>query len=127
MARMTDTEMFELVASVFADSDVENADEVIEWANNKAAMIAARAERAAARAATKEKEPDPLYDVVKQILTDNKAKEFLPADITALIDGGDVSDAKVRARCIRLCKEGLAQKVSITVGEKVYVGYQAIA
>lgn len=79
----------------------------IELLNTKAA-------KAKATAAKKKVEGDALRDAVQAVLTD----EFQTiADVTAQVEGEDVSASKVQYRLNALVTNGLAVKEQITVGE----------
>lgn len=79
----------------------------IELLDNKAA-------KAKATAAKKKVEGDALRDAVQAVLTD----EFQTiADVTAQVEGEDVSTSKVQYRLNALVTNGLAVKEQITVGE----------
>lgn len=79
----------------------------IELLDNKAA-------KAKETAAKKKVEGDALRDKVQAVLTD----EFQTiADITAQIEGEDVSTSRVQYRLNALVANGLAEKEQITVGE----------
>lgn len=79
----------------------------IELLDNKAA-------KAKATAAKKKVEGDALRDAVQAVLTD----EFQTiADVTAQVEGEDVSTSKVQYRLNALVANGLAVKEQVTVGE----------
>ena len=79
----------------------------IELLENKAA-------KAKAKAAEKKTEGDALRNAVQAVLTD----EFCTiADITAKVEGEDITSAKVQFRLNALVNAGIAAKEQITVGE----------
>ena len=79
----------------------------IELLDNKAA-------KAKATAAKKKVEGDALRDAVHAVLTDELATI---ADITAKIEGEDVTTSKVQFRLNALVNAGIARKEQITVGD----------
>lgn len=79
----------------------------IELLDNKAA-------KAKATAAKKKVEGDALRDAVQAVLTDELATI---ADVTAKVEGEDVSTAKVQYRLNALVSAGIAVKEQVTVGE----------
>lgn len=79
----------------------------IELLDNKAA-------KAKATAAKKKVEGDALRDAVQAVLTDELATI---ADITAKVEGEDVTTAKVQFRLNALVNAGIARKEQITVGD----------
>ena len=89
----------------------------IEWAdviNHEIELLDNKAAKAKATAAKKKTEGDALRDAVQAVLTD----EFQTiADITAKVEGEDVSTAKVQYRLNALVGAGIAVKEQVTVGE----------
>ena len=89
----------------------------IEWAdviNHEIELLDNKAAKAKATAAKKKTEGDALRDAVQAVLTD----EFKTiADITAKVEGEDVSTAKVQYRLNALVGAGIAVKEQVTVGE----------
>ena len=79
----------------------------IELLDNKAA-------KAKATAAKKKVEGDALRDAVQAVLTDELATI---ADITAKVEGEDVTTAKVQFRLNALVNAGIAVKEQVIVGE----------
>ena len=79
----------------------------IELLDNKAA-------KAKATAAKKKVDGDALRDAVQAVLTD----EFQTiADVTAQIEGDEVTASKVQYRLNALVANGIAAKEQVTVGE----------
>ena len=79
----------------------------IELLDNKAA-------KAKATAAKKKVDGDALRDAVQAVLTDELATI---ADVTAKVEGEDVTTAKVQFRLNALVNAGIARKEQITVGD----------
>lgn len=89
----------------------------IEWAdviNHEIELLDNKAAKAKATAAKKKTEGDALRDAVQAVLTDELQTI---ADITARVEGEDVSAAKVQYRLNALVGAGIAIKEQITVGE----------
>ena len=89
----------------------------IEWAdviNHEIELLDNKAAKAKAAAAKKKTEGDALRDAVQTVLTDELQTI---ADITAKVEGEDVSAAKVQYRLNALVGAGIAVKEQITVGE----------
>lgn len=89
----------------------------IEWAdviNHEIELLDNKAAKAKATAAKKKTEGDALRDAVQAVLTDELQTI---ADITAKVEGEDVSAAKVQYRLNALVGAGIAVKEQITVGE----------
>ena len=77
-------------------------------------LLDAKSSKAKATAAKKKAEGDALRDAVQAVLTD----EFQTiADITAKVEGEDVSTAKVQYRLNALVGAGIAAKEQVTIGE----------
>ena len=77
-------------------------------------LLANKASKAKATAAKKKVEGDALRDAVQAVLTDELQTI---ADVTAQIEGEDVSASKVQYRLNALVTNGLAVKEQVTVGE----------
>lgn len=89
----------------------------IEWAdviNHEIELLDNKAAKAKAAAAKKKTEGDALRDAVQAVLTDELQTI---ADITAKVEGEDVSAAKVQYRLNALVGPGIAVKEQVTVGE----------
>ena len=89
----------------------------IEWAdviNHEIELLDNKAAKAKAAAAKKKTEGDALRDAVQTVLTDELQTI---ADITAKVEGEDVSAAKVQYRLNALVGAGIAVKEQVTVGE----------
>ena len=109
--KVTKRENFEAIIAVLNDAGREDLAKVvaheIELLDNKAA-------KAKAKAAEKKTEGDALRNAVQAVLTD----EFCTiADITAKVEGEDITSAKVQFRLNALVNAGIAAKEQITVGE----------
>lgn len=109
--KITKRDNFTAIAAFLAEAGkTEWADVItheIELLDNKAA-------KAKATAAKKKVEGDALRDTVQGVLTDELQTI---ADITAQIDGDDISTAKVQYRLNALVANGIARKEQVVVGE----------
>lgn len=109
--KITKKENFTKIIEVLIDADREDLAKVIE---HEIELLDAKSSKAKATAAKKKAEGDALRDAVQAVLTD----EFQTiADITAKVEGEDVSPAKVQYRLNALVSAGIAVKEQITVGE----------
>ena len=109
--KVTKRENFEAIIAVLNDAGREDLAAVvaheIELLDNKAA-------KAKAKAAEKKTEGDALRNAIQTVLTD----EFCTiADITAKVEGEDITSAKVQFRLNALVNAGIAAKEQIVVGE----------
>ena len=109
--KITKRDNFTAIVEVLTNAGREDLAAVmtheIELLDNKAA-------KAKATAAKKKVEGDALRDAVQAVLTD----EFQTiADITAQIEGDEISTSKVQYRLNALVANGLAAKEQVTVGE----------
>ena len=109
--KITKRDNFTAIVEVLTNAGREDLAAVmtheIELLDNKAA-------KAKATAAKKKVEGDALRDTVQAVLTD----EFQTiADITAQIEGDEISTSKVQYRLNALVANGLAVKEQVTVGE----------
>ena len=119
--KVTKAMMFEAVREVVEASDAEMKTEMVEFIDKQLEQLAAKAEKAKARAAEKKVAGDELREVVKQVLTD----EFQTIDaITAQIAGEDVTKAKVTARLTQLIKSEEAVKEQVKAGSRKVMAYK---
>lgn len=109
--KITKKDNFNAIIGVLIDADREDLAKVIE---HEIELLDNKAAKAKATAAKKKTEGDALRDAVQAVLTD----EFQTiADITAKVEGEDVSTAKVQYRLNSLVGAGIAVKEQVTVGE----------
>lgn len=100
---------------------VDTAD-IVEYAETTIAQLAAKAEKAKARAAEKKANGDELKTAVAAVLTD----EYQTVEqIAAQIEGEDITNAKIVARLTALVKAGEAHKTDIKVDNKTRKAYAA--
>ena len=109
--KITKRDNFNAIIGVLIDADREDLAKVIE---HEIELLDAKSSKAKATAAKKKAEGDALRDAVQAVLTD----EFQTiADITAKVEGEDVSAAKVQYRLNALVGAGIAVKEQVTIGE----------
>ena len=109
--KITKKENFTKIVGILIDAGCEDLAKVIE---HEIELLDNKAAKAKATAAKKKTEGDALRDAVQAVLTD----EFQTiADITAKVEGEDVSAAKVQYRLNALVGAGIAVKEQVTVGE----------
>ena len=137
MEKITKREMFEAIKGLAESGALHMQDfnenisdaAVIEFCVNEIEQLDKKATKAKERAAQKNASNDALTEAVMEALSD----EYEPiADITARIQGDDVTIAKVSYRLNQLVKNGDAEKKELTVdggeGQKKrkIQGYRAI-
>lgn len=109
--KITKRDNFTAIIEVLNDAGRSDLADVIaheiELLDNKAA-------KAKATAAKKKVDGDALRDAVQAVLTDELATI---ADVTAKVEGEDVTTAKVQFRLNALVNAGIARKEQITVGD----------
>ena len=88
------------------------ADVIIAFCENEIELLDKKAVKAKERAAAKKAEGDELTEVVATVLTDELQAI---ADITAQIEGEDVSVGKVQYRLRMLAETGRAEKGEIKI------------
>ena len=88
-------------------------DYIKAFAENEIALLDKKAAKAKETAAKKKDEGDELYEAVRNALTDEFATI---ADITAAIEGEDVTVSKTTYRLNKLVAAGIAEKTDIKVG-----------
>lgn len=105
--KMTKTKWFEEIKEVVMAAECEHQEEMIEFIDKQIELLEAKAEKAKERAAKTKAEGDALRDAVEALLTG----EFQSADeITAQLEGEDITKAKVVARLTQLVKAEIADK-----------------
>lgn len=106
--KMTKTKWFEEIKEVVVmAAECEHQEEMIEFINKQIELLEAKAEKAKERAAKTKAEGDALRDAVEALLTG----EFQSADeITAQLEGEDITKAKVVARLTQLVRAEIADK-----------------
>lgn len=105
--KITKRDRFEEIKALLAD----NAD-IVEFCDNEIALLDGKAEKAKARNAKKKAEGDALQDAVLAVITDELQTI---ADITAQVEGDDVTKAKVQARLTKLVNAGVIVKEQVSV------------
>jgi hypothetical protein len=99
--------------------EITGAD-VVDYAELTIAQMDKKADGAKKRAAEKRAEGDELKAAVASVLT---GELQTIADITAQIEGEDVTASKITARLTQLVKAGEAYKEKIKVGTRTVMGY----
>ena len=105
--KITKRDRFEEIKALLAD----RAD-IVEFCDNEIALLDGKAEKAKARNAKKKAEGDALQDAVLAVITDELQTI---ADITAQVEGDDVTKAKVQARLTKLVNAGVIVKEQVSV------------
>ena len=105
--KITKRDRFEEIKALLAD----HAD-IVEFCDNEIALLDGKAEKAKARNAKKKAEGDALQDAVLAVITDELQTI---ADITAQVEGDDVTKAKVQARLTKLVNAGVIVKEQVSV------------
>ena len=107
MTKMTKREILTAIMNGTVDEAVKN-----EFCEKEIALLDAKAEKAKARAAAKRAEGDELTEIVASVLTE----DFAPiAEIAGMIEGEDITPAKVSYRLNALVKAGRAEKAEMTI------------
>lgn len=109
--KITKRENFKAIITVLNEAGREDLAKVIE---HEIELLDAKSSKAKATAAKKKAEGDALRDAVQAVLTDELQTI---ADITAKVEGEDVSAAKVQYRLNVLVGTGIAVKEQVTIGE----------
>jgi hypothetical protein len=109
--KITKRENFLSIVEVLVEAGHEDLAKVIE---HEIELLDNKAAKAKATAAKKKVEGDALRDAVQAVLTDELATI---AEVTAKVEGEDVTQAKVQFRLNALVNAGIARKEQVTVGE----------
>lgn len=119
--KMTKKDWFAELKGIVEASDYAQKAEAVEFIDAQVALLDAKAEKAKERAAQKKAETDELKAVVAAVLTD----ELQTADdITAQVEGEDISKQKIVSRLTALVKDGVAVKEEIKVDSKKKMAYK---
>ena len=119
--KITKAEYFGMIKDVVAGSDVENAQELMDFIDKQVALIASKAEKAKARAAKQKAEGDELRDAVQAVLTGGLQ---VIDEIVAQVDFEDVTKAKVTARLTQLVNAGIAVKEQQKIDSRKVMAYK---
>lgn len=122
--KMTKVEMYERIANVVRESDVEDADVILGFLSTQVAQLNAKSEKAKARAAEKKAAGDELRDMIYAVLSDDFQTI---ADIMAQVEAPELTPAKVSARVSQLVRMGLVEKESVKTESGKAMAYRLIA
>lgn len=111
-AKITKKDKFAMILDILAASDHADADMLTEFVGNEIALLEKKAAKAKEAAANKKAEADELTIAVENVLTDEYQTI---AEVTACIEGEDVTTAKVAYRLNALVKAGVAEKAEKTI------------
>jgi hypothetical protein len=109
--KVTKKDNFTAIAAILTDA---GRDDLVAVMNHEIELLDAKAAKAKAAAAQKKTDGDALRDAVAAVLTSDLCTI---ADITAKVDGDDVTTAKVQFRLNALVANGVATKEQVTVGD----------
>lgn len=116
--KMTKKDWFEVIKGIVEASDNENAAGAVEFIDKQMELLTAKAEKAKERAAKTKAEGDEMRAAVQAVLTE----ELQTIDeITAQVEGEEITKAKVTARLTQLVKAEVATKDTVKTedGRKV--------
>lgn len=119
--KITKTQMFEAIKAVIEASEAPEKEDMVAFIDHQVELIAGKAAKAKAKAAAKKTEGDELRAAVQAVLTDEAQ---LIDDITAQIEGEDVTKAKVTARLTQLVKAGIAVREEVKVDKSKRTAYR---
>lgn len=115
MTKITKRTVYETLIKVAQGEDFTDfmtAEELKDFATNEIAQLDKKATKAKERAAEKKAEGDALRDTVESILT----QDFQTvADVSAQIEGEDLTVGKIRNRLSELVRLGIAEKAVVSV------------
>lgn len=113
--KMTKAETLALIKELCAENEI-----VVTYCDNELASLAKKAEKARARAAAKRAEGDELYNaVIACVGTDPITCEA----VHAMIEGEDLTIAKIRAKLSAAVRDGVLVKETLKVDGKNKVHY----
>lgn len=112
--KMTKKDWFEVIKGIVETSDNENAAGAVEFIDKQMELLAAKAEKAKERAAKTKAEGDEMRAAVQAVLTE----ELQTIDeITAQVEGEEITKAKVTARLTQLVKAEVATKDTVKTAD----------
>lgn len=112
--KMTKKDWFEVIKGIVEASDNENAADAVEFIDKQMELLAAKAEKAKERAAKTKAEGDEMRAAVQAVLTE----ELQTIDeITAQVEGEEITKAKVTARLTQLVKAEVATKDTVKTAD----------
>lgn len=112
--KMTKKDWFEVIKGIVEASDNENAAGAVEFIDKQMELLAAKAEKAKERAAKAKTEGDEMRAAVQAVLTE----ELQTIDeITAQVEGEEITKAKVTARLTQLVKAEVATKDTVKTAD----------
>lgn len=123
--KVTKKEWYAEIKKIVEAAETENKDAIVEFIDNQVKLLESKAAKAQENAAKKKADGDALRETVYSVLTD----EFQTIDqVTAQVDGEDVTKAKVTARLTQLVKAEMAVKDTVKTddGRKV-TAYKLVA
>jgi hypothetical protein len=114
-SKMTKKDWFEVIKGIVETSNSDQKDGAVEFIDKQVESLAAKAEKAKARAQKNKEAGDELRAKVQAVLTD----ELQTIDaITAQVDVEDVTKAKVTARLTQLVNAKIATKDTVKTEDK---------
>lgn len=114
-SKMTKKDWFEVIKGIVEASNSDQKDGAVEFIDKQVESLAAKAEKAKARAQKNKEAGDELRAKVQAVLTD----ELQTIDaITAQVDVEDVTKAKVTARLTQLVNAKIATKDTVKTEDK---------
>lgn len=113
MTKITKRFVYEQLIALAETGKMELAEDQLKaFAENEIAQLDKKAAKAKEKAAEKKADGDALRDTVEAVLTD----EFQTvADVSAQIEGEDVTIGKIRNRLSELVRMGVAEKATVSV------------
>ena len=122
--KMTKVDYFHQLAEIVENSEVENKDDILKFIEGSIEVLENRKRAAQERAEKKKNEPDELSDAIKAVLTN----ELQTADdITAQIEGEDVTKQKIVSRLTKMVNAGTVRKDTVKTEDKRKVmGYALV-
>lgn len=113
--KMTKKEYFEILKGIVEESDAENKEELLDFITNQQILLENKAIKAKEAAAKRKAEGDELREAVKAVLT----TEYQTIDeITAQVEGEEITKAKVVARLTQLLKTDEVVKGQTSTDDK---------
>ena len=119
--KVTRTQMFTEIRAIVEASDAAGKEEMIKFIDHQVELIASKAEKAKAKAATKKTQGDELRAAVEAVLTEEVQ---LIDEIFAQVEAEGVTRAKVTNRLTQLVKAGIAVREEVKVEKSKKTAYR---
>ena len=123
MKKITNKDRFTaIIAALNGEETAVPTEDLLEFCQKQVDALERRSTKAKEKASERKEASDALTDAIYEVLGDDP---MILNDICALIEGDDITPAKISNRCSKLTKAGLAVKSEISVPADKEAGTKA--